>query len=65
MKGAILVILSALLNIQSSSCAPPSCSHPPFKWCSSLATAVQCGVSTATYINIYPDNFTSKKSAHF
>lgn len=70
MRGAVLVILSALLNTQSGGCAPsPSCAYPPFKWCSSLATAVQCGVRTATYSNtcIYPDlyNFTSKKSDSF
>lgn len=46
MKGAILVIFSALLYIQTGGCAlSPSCSHPPFKWCSSLTTAIQCGVS--------------------
>lgn len=69
MKAAILVILSALLNIQSGGCTsdPRSCSHPPFKWCSSLATAVECGVRTATYSNIYPVicNFTFKKSTRF
>nr|AEB65934.1 interferon-gamma-inducible-lysosomal thiol reductase [Takifugu obscurus] len=42
MKGAILVVLSALLYIQTGGCA--SCSYPPFKWCSSLTTAIQCGV---------------------
>lgn len=71
MKGAILVILAALLNIQSGGCSPsPSCSHPPSKWCSSLATAVQCGVRTATYTTIYPVlyNFiyyTFRKSSRF
>lgn len=54
MKAAVLVIFSVLLNIQTGGCLPPpSCSHPPFQWCSSLATAVQCGVRTATYNNIY------------
>lgn len=45
MKAAVLVIFSVVLNIHTCGCLPPpSCSHPPFKWCSSLATAVQCGV---------------------
>lgn len=53
MKAAILVVLLALLEIQpGSGAASPSCSLPPFKWCSSLATAVQCGVRTATFANV-------------
>lgn len=54
MKGAMLVILGALLIVQSGVCSPSlSCSHPPIKWCSSLEVAVQCGVSIATCSNLY------------
>lgn len=53
MKGAILVILSALLNVQSGGCAPsPPCTLPPFKWCSSLPAAVDCGVRTSAFSNL-------------
>ncbi|XP_076601276.1 gamma-interferon-inducible lysosomal thiol reductase [Chaetodon auriga] len=45
MKGPLLLILTVWLNSQYGSCAlSTSCTYPPSKWCSSLESAVQCGV---------------------
>ncbi|XP_026170303.1 gamma-interferon-inducible lysosomal thiol reductase [Mastacembelus armatus] len=45
MKVHLLLILAVCLNTQyGSSALPDSCSYPPSKWCSSLHSAVQCGV---------------------
>ncbi|XP_029381208.1 gamma-interferon-inducible lysosomal thiol reductase [Echeneis naucrates] len=41
----VLLLLSALsFSSRSGSCAPSSCRLPPSQWCSSLDSAVQCGV---------------------
>ncbi|XP_031137102.1 gamma-interferon-inducible lysosomal thiol reductase [Sander lucioperca] len=41
----LLLVLTVWLNVQFGGCAlSSSCSHPPSKWCSSLDSAVQCGV---------------------
>lgn len=45
MKTLLLLILTVWLNIQSSGgTLSSSCSHPPSQWCSSLESAIQCGV---------------------
>ncbi|XP_049455090.1 gamma-interferon-inducible lysosomal thiol reductase [Epinephelus fuscoguttatus] len=49
MKALLLLVLTVGLNIQygGSALLPPpssSCSHRPSKWCSSLDSALQCGV---------------------
>ncbi|GLD51150.1 gamma-interferon-inducible lysosomal thiol reductase isoform X1 [Lates japonicus] len=44
MKAALLLILTVWLNSQYGDCALSSCSYPPSKWCSSLDSAIQCGV---------------------
>lgn len=45
MKRPLLLILAVWLNTQSgSSAVSSSCSYPPVKWCSSLDSAIQCGV---------------------
>ncbi|XP_029970501.1 gamma-interferon-inducible lysosomal thiol reductase [Salarias fasciatus] len=43
MKAALLLLLAVWLNSQAGHCSS-SCSSPPHRWCSSLETAVQCGV---------------------
>ncbi|XP_040027943.1 gamma-interferon-inducible lysosomal thiol reductase [Gasterosteus aculeatus] len=41
----LLLVLTVLSNVPSGGCAASSpCSHPPSTWCSSLDSAVQCGV---------------------
>lgn len=40
----MLLILTVWLHSQYGSCALSTCSHPPSKWCSSLDSAIQCGV---------------------
>lgn len=42
MKAVLLLVLTVWLSSQYGDGA--SCSHPPSEWCSSLDTAVQCGV---------------------
>lgn len=45
MKTLLLLGLTAWLNIESSGGSlSPSCSYPPSQWCSSLDSAIQCGV---------------------
>lgn len=45
MKGPLLLILTVWLNTQSGcSAVSSSCSYPPAKWCSSLDSAIECGV---------------------
>ncbi|XP_026229580.1 gamma-interferon-inducible lysosomal thiol reductase [Anabas testudineus] len=45
MKAPLLLILTVWLNTQYGGCAlSSSCSVPPSKWCSSLDSAIQCGV---------------------
>ncbi|XP_029308981.1 gamma-interferon-inducible lysosomal thiol reductase [Cottoperca gobio] len=45
MKAALLLVLTVWLNVQYGGCSfPSSCSYPPSKWCSSLDSAIQCGV---------------------
>uniref|UniRef100_A0A3Q3IAK6 Gamma-interferon-inducible lysosomal thiol reductase n=1 Tax=Monopterus albus TaxID=43700 RepID=A0A3Q3IAK6_MONAL len=45
MKTLLLLILTAWLNVHYGGCTfSSSCSYPPSKWCSSLDSAVQCGV---------------------
>ncbi|XP_069013131.1 gamma-interferon-inducible lysosomal thiol reductase [Embiotoca jacksoni] len=48
MKTSLLLLLLTLavcLNAQYGSChVSSSCSYPPSKWCSSLDSAIQCGV---------------------
>ncbi|XP_033993248.1 gamma-interferon-inducible lysosomal thiol reductase [Trematomus bernacchii] len=45
MKAALLLVLTVWLNVQYGGCAfSSSCSLPPSKWCSSLDSAIQCGV---------------------
>ncbi|XP_067330043.1 gamma-interferon-inducible lysosomal thiol reductase [Channa argus] len=44
MKALVLLILTIWLNTKYGSCALSSCSVPPSKWCSSLDSAVKCGV---------------------
>ncbi|XP_056246549.1 gamma-interferon-inducible lysosomal thiol reductase-like [Seriola aureovittata] len=45
MKAPLLLIMTVWLNTQyGGSFVSSSCSHPPSKWCSSLDTAIQCGV---------------------
>ncbi|XP_034742813.1 gamma-interferon-inducible lysosomal thiol reductase [Etheostoma cragini] len=44
MKALLLLVLTVWLNVQYGGCALSSCSHPPSKWCSSLDSAIQCGV---------------------
>lgn len=45
MKAPLLLILTVWLNFQSGGCSISSlCSYPPLQWCSSLDTAIQCGV---------------------
>lgn len=42
MKAVLLLVLTVWFGSQYSVSA--SCSHPPSEWCSSLDTAIQCGV---------------------
>jgi len=42
MKASLLLILTVYLNIQST--LSSSCTYPPSHWCSSLDSAIQCGV---------------------
>ncbi|XP_075877165.1 gamma-interferon-inducible lysosomal thiol reductase [Nelusetta ayraudi] len=45
MRGPLLLFLTIWLNTQlDGSAVSSSCSLPPSQWCSSLASAVQCGV---------------------
>nr|XP_046263852.1 gamma-interferon-inducible lysosomal thiol reductase-like [Scatophagus argus] len=45
MKGPLLLIVTVWLSSQYGGCAlSSSCTYPPSKWCSSLDSAVQCGV---------------------
>lgn len=44
MKACLLLVLTAWLNVQCGGSALSSCSHPPSQWCSSLDSAIQCGV---------------------
>ncbi|XP_045907426.1 gamma-interferon-inducible lysosomal thiol reductase [Micropterus dolomieu] len=44
MKVPLLLILTVWLNTQYGCCALSTCSHPPSQWCSSLDSAIQCGV---------------------
>ncbi|XP_059200738.1 gamma-interferon-inducible lysosomal thiol reductase [Centropristis striata] len=44
MKAALLLVLTVWLAVQYGESAPSSCPHPPSMWCSSLDTAIQCGV---------------------
>uniref|UniRef100_UPI0037E6FDBC gamma-interferon-inducible lysosomal thiol reductase n=1 Tax=Semicossyphus pulcher TaxID=241346 RepID=UPI0037E6FDBC len=45
MKAALLLVLTIWFSAQDAGFAlPTSCSLPPSKWCSSLDTAIQCGV---------------------
>ncbi|XP_039998618.1 gamma-interferon-inducible lysosomal thiol reductase [Xiphias gladius] len=45
MKAPLLLILTVWLNAQYGGCAPfSSCSRSPMEWCSSLDSAIQCGV---------------------
>ncbi|XP_047445041.1 gamma-interferon-inducible lysosomal thiol reductase [Mugil cephalus] len=45
MKALLLLVLTVWLNTQSGSCSPSSsCSYPPSKWCSSMDSAIECGV---------------------
>nr|ADJ21806.1 gamma-interferon-inducible lysosomal thiol reductase [Oplegnathus fasciatus] len=45
MKAPLLLILTVWLNSQYGGCAfSSSCSYPPSQWCSSLDSAIQCGV---------------------
>ncbi|KAM3604028.1 uncharacterized protein V6R79_005484 [Siganus canaliculatus] len=45
MKGPLLLVLTICLNVYFGvGSASYSCSHPPSQWCSSLESAVQCGV---------------------
>lgn len=45
MKAPLLLILTVWLNTQYGGCAvSSSCSVPPSEWCSSLDSAIQCGV---------------------
>lgn len=41
MKAPLLLLLAVCVNIKS---AASSCRHPPSQWCSSLETAIECGV---------------------
>ncbi|XP_037644568.1 gamma-interferon-inducible lysosomal thiol reductase [Sebastes umbrosus] len=40
----LLLVVTVWLNVQYGDCALSSCSHPPSQWCSSLDSAIQCGV---------------------
>ncbi|XP_070774660.1 gamma-interferon-inducible lysosomal thiol reductase [Enoplosus armatus] len=44
MKAPLLLILTVWLSTQYGGSAPSTCSHPPSQWCSSLDSAIQCGV---------------------
>uniref|UniRef100_A0A3P8TDQ8 Gamma-interferon-inducible lysosomal thiol reductase n=1 Tax=Amphiprion percula TaxID=161767 RepID=A0A3P8TDQ8_AMPPE len=45
MKALLLLILTVWLNSQYGGCSlSSSCSYPPSKWCSSLESAIECGV---------------------
>lgn len=45
MKALLLLILTVWLNSQYGGCAlSSSCSYPPSQWCSSLESAIECGV---------------------
>ncbi|XP_040910331.1 gamma-interferon-inducible lysosomal thiol reductase [Toxotes jaculatrix] len=45
MKAPLLLIVAVWLNTQYGDCTlSSSCSYPPSKWCSSLDSAIQCGV---------------------
>ncbi|XP_044076169.1 gamma-interferon-inducible lysosomal thiol reductase isoform X1 [Siniperca chuatsi] len=44
MKVPLLLILTVWLNTQHGGSALSTCSHPPSQWCSSLDSAIQCGV---------------------
>ncbi|XP_053186265.1 gamma-interferon-inducible lysosomal thiol reductase-like [Scomber japonicus] len=45
MKTLLLLVLTVWLNIESSGgTLSSSCSYPPSKWCSSMDSAIQCGV---------------------
>nr|ACQ58865.1 Gamma-interferon-inducible lysosomal thiol reductase precursor [Anoplopoma fimbria] len=45
MKIPMLLLMAVWLNAQSGGCAlSSSCPHPPSQWCSSLDSAIQCGV---------------------
>ncbi|KAM8728821.1 gamma-interferon-inducible lysosomal thiol reductase-like [Acanthopagrus schlegelii] len=44
MKGPLLLILTILLNTQFGGAVLSSCTYPPHKWCSSLDSAIKCGV---------------------
>lgn len=42
---APLLLLTVVLHVELGGCALSSlCSQPPSKWCSSLDSAIQCGV---------------------
>lgn len=43
MKALLPLVLTVCLNVQYAS-SFSSCSYPPSKWCSSLDSAIQCGV---------------------
>ncbi|XP_036940763.1 gamma-interferon-inducible lysosomal thiol reductase isoform X3 [Acanthopagrus latus] len=44
MKGPLLLILTILLNTQFGGAVHSSCTYSPHKWCSSLGSAIKCGV---------------------
>lgn len=44
MKGPLLLILTVWLHSQHGGCFLSTCSYPPVKWCSSVESAVECGV---------------------
>ncbi|XP_041805593.1 gamma-interferon-inducible lysosomal thiol reductase [Chelmon rostratus] len=58
MKGPLLLILTVWLNAQYGGCAfSTSCTYPPSKWCSSMDSAIQCGVLKECLMS----NFTRSK----
>ncbi|KAM9349062.1 gamma-interferon-inducible lysosomal thiol reductase [Symphorus nematophorus] len=62
MKGPLLLILTLWLNTQYGGYAFSSCSSPPMKWCSSLDTALQCGVlKECLYSNFTKSHQTDEK----
>ncbi len=56
MKAPLLMILTVWLNSQYGGCAfSSSCSYPPAQWCSSLDSAIQCGVRS--FIDVLGQRF--------